>query len=65
MSALAGTVTEILPSGLYRVRLDDGPPVVAHSARGIERNFLRVLVGDRVRPSSHRWIAAGAGSSRS
>ena len=49
MSGLAGTVTEILPSGLYRVRLDDGPPVVAHPAPGLERNFLRVLVGDRVR----------------
>ena len=36
MNALAGTVTEILPSGLYRVRLDEGPGVVAHSVRGID-----------------------------
>ena len=49
MNALAGTVTEILPSGLYRVRLDEGPGVVAHSMRGIDANFVRLLVGDRVR----------------
>jgi translation initiation factor IF-1 len=44
-----GVVTETLPSALYRVRLDDGPSVVAHIADRIERNFVRVLVGDRVR----------------
>ena len=48
MTAVDGTVTEILPSGLYRIRLDDGPLVVAHAARTVDRNFVRVLVGDRV-----------------
>jgi translation initiation factor IF-1 len=46
---LTGTVTETLPSALYRVRLDEGPSVVAHVADRIDRNFIRVLVGDRVR----------------
>jgi translation initiation factor IF-1 len=46
---LTGTVTEQLPSGLYRVRVDDGGPIVAHVADRIDRNFVRVLVGDRVR----------------
>jgi translation initiation factor IF-1 len=46
---LTGTVTETLPSALYRVRLDDGPSVVVHVADRIDRNFIRVLVGDRVR----------------
>jgi translation initiation factor IF-1 len=46
---LTGTVTEQLPSGLYRVRVDDGAPIVAHIADRIDRNFVRVLVGDRVR----------------
>ena len=46
---MTGTVTEQLPSGLYRVRVDDGGPIVAHVADRIERNFVRVLVGDRVR----------------
>ena len=46
---VAGAVVEQLPSGLYRVRLDDGPHVTAHVADRVDRNFIRVLVGDRVR----------------
>ena len=46
---VAGVVIDQLPSGLYRVRLDDGPNVVAHIADRIDRNFVRVLVGDRVK----------------
>jgi translation initiation factor IF-1 len=46
---LEGIVTEQLPSALYRVRLDAGSFVTAHVADRIERNFIRVLVGDRVR----------------
>ena len=44
-----GIVIETLPRALYRVRLDDGPRVLAHIADRIDRNFVRVLVGDRVR----------------
>ena len=46
---IAGTVQSQLPSGLYRVRLDAGQLVTAHIADRIDRNFIRVLVGDRVR----------------
>jgi translation initiation factor IF-1 len=46
--ALAGTVTEQLPSALYRVRLDEGTVVTAHVADRTDRNFIRILVGDRV-----------------
>jgi len=42
-------VTETLPSAIYRVRLDGGAQVLAHIADRIDRNFVRVLVGDRVR----------------
>ena len=48
-SDITGVVTEILPSALYRVRLGDGPVVTAHIGDRVERNFVRVLVGDRVR----------------
>jgi translation initiation factor IF-1 len=34
---------------MYRVRLDDGPRVLAHIAGRVDRNFIRLLVGDRVR----------------
>jgi translation initiation factor IF-1 len=46
---IAGTVVELLPSALYRVRLDEGRQVTAHVADVVERNFIRLLVGDRVR----------------
>jgi translation initiation factor IF-1 len=33
---------------MYRVRLDHGTPILAHIADRVDRNFVRVLVGDRV-----------------
>ena len=43
-------VTEALPSAMYKVRLEDGGRfVTAHIADRMERNFVRILVGDRVR----------------
>jgi translation initiation factor IF-1 len=44
-----GKVTEQLPSALYRVRLEEGSLVTAHIADRMDRNFVRILVGDRVR----------------
>jgi translation initiation factor IF-1 len=46
---LEGIVTEVMPSALYRVRLEQGSMVTAHIADRIDRNFVRLLVGDRVR----------------
>jgi len=34
---------------MYRVRLEQGSVVMAHIADRVDRNFVRVLVGDRVR----------------
>jgi translation initiation factor IF-1 len=42
-------VIEQLPSALYRVRMEGGGLVTAHIADRIDRNFVRLLVGDRVR----------------
>ena len=44
-----GIVTEVMPSALYKVRLEQGSMVTAHIADRVERNFVRILVGDRVR----------------
>jgi translation initiation factor IF-1 len=45
-----GIVTETLPSAMYKVRLEDGGRfITAHIADRMDRNFVRVLVGDRVR----------------
>jgi translation initiation factor IF-1 len=49
MSAVVGVVQETLPSAMYKVRLDQGSLVLAHIADRIDRNFVRLLVGDRVR----------------
>ena len=49
MGAVLGVVTETLPSAMYRVRLDEGSLVMAHIADRMDRNFVRILVGDRVR----------------
>ena len=48
VTGLRGVVTDVLPSAMYRVRLDEGHVVLAHVADRIDRNFVRVLVGDRV-----------------
>jgi translation initiation factor IF-1 len=49
---VTGVVTDILPHAMYRVRLEgenvSGHVVQAHIADRIDRNFVRVLVGDRV-----------------
>jgi translation initiation factor IF-1 len=49
MAAVAGIVTEALPSAMYRVKLEGGTLVLAHIADRMDRNFVRILVGDRVR----------------
>ena len=49
MSEVTGVVLETLPSAMYKVRLDEGSLVLAHIADRMDRNFVRILVGDRVR----------------
>ena len=46
--ALTGTVLAVLPRALYRVALDDGNEITAHAASGPGKNFLRLVVGDKV-----------------
>jgi translation initiation factor IF-1 len=43
-----GTVLEILPRALYRVDVGGGHEVTAHAVTGAGRNFVRLVVGDRV-----------------
>ena len=46
---IEGTVLEVLPHGLYRVGIERQRQVTAHAPSGPGKNFIRVLVGDRVR----------------
>lgn len=43
-----GVVRAILPRALYRVEIDGGREVVAHAGTKVTRNFIRLIVGDRV-----------------
>jgi translation initiation factor IF-1 len=45
---VTGVVREQLPSGLYQVEVEGAHRVTAHVGGGMERNFVRLLVGDRV-----------------
>ena len=45
---VSAVVAEQLPSGLYQLVIDGTDRVVAHVAEGRQRNFVRLLVGDRV-----------------
>jgi translation initiation factor IF-1 len=45
---VSGVVTGQLPSGLYQVEIEGAHRIVAHAGSGRERNFVRLLVGDRV-----------------
>jgi len=59
VSDVLGAVVERLPSGLYRVRLDEGGVVMAHIADRMDRNFVRILVGDRVRIEVSKDVTRG------
>lgn len=48
-ATVIGTVTEALPSGLYRVVIDRQRHVTAHAPGGADRTFIRVLIGEKVR----------------
>lgn len=43
-----GTVAELLPNAMFRVKLDNGHEVLAHTAGKMRKHRIRVLAGDRV-----------------
>jgi translation initiation factor IF-1 len=46
--SVEGVVREALPYAQYRVEIDGQRQVIAHTPGGSGRNFVRVLIGDRV-----------------
>lgn len=44
-----GEVIEALPNALFRVKPDTGQELLVHLSGKMRLNFIRVLVGDRVR----------------
>ena len=43
-----GSIAECLPSTMFRVQLDNGHQVLAHISGKMRKNFIKILVGDRV-----------------
>jgi len=44
----SGTVLERLPNAMFRVKLDNGHEVLAHTAGKMRKFRIRVLEGDKV-----------------
>ena len=43
-----GKVTDLLPNAMFRVKLENGHVVTAHTAGKLRKNRIRVLQGDNV-----------------
>jgi translation initiation factor IF-1 len=43
-----GTVSEILPNAMFRVKLENDHEILAHTAGKMRKNRIRVLAGDSV-----------------
>src|SRR5690606_3471167 len=43
-----GVVTELLPSAMFRVKLENEHEIIAHTAGRMRKNRIRVLTGDKV-----------------
>jgi translation initiation factor IF-1 len=48
-ATVEGVVRESLPYAQYRVEIDGQRQIMAHAPGGAGRNFVRILIGDRVR----------------
>lgn len=45
---MEGTVIETLPNTHFRVQLENGHVVIAHISGRMRKNYIRILMGDRV-----------------
>jgi|TARA_B110000014_G_C19988012_1_gene511697 translation initiation factor IF-1 len=43
-----GKVTDLLPNAMFKVNLENGHEVLAHTAGRMRKNRIRVLAGDEV-----------------
>jgi translation initiation factor IF-1 len=44
-----GIVTEALPNTTFRVKLENGHEILAHSSGKMRMNYIRILPGDKVK----------------
>ncbi|MDJ0949320.1 MAG: translation initiation factor IF-1 [Alphaproteobacteria bacterium] len=43
-----GTVLELLPNAMFRVKLENDHEILAHTSGKMRKNRIRVLAGDKV-----------------
>ncbi|AJQ52246.1 MAG: translation initiation factor IF-1 [Rickettsia conorii subsp. raoultii] len=43
-----GTVLELLPNATFRVKLENGHVIIAHTSGRMRKNRIRILLGDKV-----------------
>ena len=43
-----GKITEVLPNAMFKVELENGAKILAHTAGRLRKNRIRVLQGDSV-----------------
>ena len=48
-----GKVTDLLPNAMFRVQLENGHTVTAHTAGKLRKNRIRVLQGDNAVSYTH------------
>jgi len=44
-----GTIKEVLQGGMFRVLLENGHEVLAYTSGKMRKNFIRIVLGDKVR----------------
>ena len=45
---VVATVLEPLPNAMFRVKLENGPKILAHISGKMRMHFIRILPGDKV-----------------
>ena len=45
---VSGTVMELLPNAMFRVKLENDHEIVAHASGKMRKHRIRVLAGDKV-----------------
>lgn len=48
MMEFDGTVLELLPNAMFRVKLENDHEIIAHTSGRMRKNRIRVLAGDKV-----------------
>ena len=48
MIEFSGTVMELLPNAMFRVKLENDHEILAHTSGKMRKNRIRVLAGDKV-----------------